>query len=898
MAIPSLSEIKKLTPMMQQYYALKNQCIGAILFFRMGDFFEVFGDDAEEVAPKLEIMMTSRERGDNKKIPFCGVPHHSAKNHWMKLLKMGYKVAIADQVEASSEAAKGALVKRDIIKIMTPGCLDDLDGLDASKPNYVMGVYQKPSSKEWAVFVADVSTGEFRLGVTQLEDLLSLVELFRPKELLVRQFCKQMVSEALGLYLSRERLLLEELEESVLRDELYQRKILEQSFSATILAEPLLGETPGGFELVASFFHHLKKMKVVSEQFLTLKTLFEPSAMRLDDTSIRDLELFETARHRDYRGSLLERINYCLTPMGKRLLRWTLSHPLLNKEEITKRHDAVEILTQQKVALHHLRDFFKNSFDLERLITKIMSGLVSPIELGKVRSSLKTAEALHELLNSLSTSSGQLPSIKKALSFYCSPLSLLQQCLQEEPTLLGKGSGVFKRGYDVALDKYVDLSENGQNAIDIYEKSLRDQYEINSLKIKFHQTFGLLIEVTKANLSKVPEAFIRRQTMVNCERFVTMELKELEQTLLASDDEKIAREKELYSRLLQEISSFRENLKEISQAIAELDLLQSHAWLAITKKYCRPNLEYPTFLKLKNVRHPVVEHFVGESHFVANDIEMSEEKKMILLTGPNMAGKSTIMRQVALCALLNQSGSFVPAEEAFLPIFDKVFTRVGASDDLASGMSTFMVEMSESAHILRQATAQSFVILDEIGRGTSTQDGLAIASAILENLAVDKRSWVMFATHYHELVPFAKNLEGIQVKKTQVLEDDHKIKFTHRVIDGACDHSYGIEVANLAGIPHKIIQRAKELISFHASSHHEIPDQSKSSGFSSAERSALQKLNYFSEKMKSFQINSLTPIQSLNILSDLKLFFESNEPLHFQQSKHTVENEFIRSSTN
>ena len=895
MARPTEQEIAAMTPMLRQFYDLKNKAEDAILFFRMGDFYEIFGDDAEEVAPKLDIIITSRERGDKQKILFCGVPHHSAQGYWLKLLSLGYKIAIADQIEDPS-TAKG-LVARDIVRVLTPGCIDELEGLSSDSQNYIFALWQDPKLKEWAMAVADVSTSELRLGSAgSLEEVLKEISLFRPKEILARGFQIPKLKEMFSASQSDQKMVFSPLPEAALRDEAEQNVMLSKLFGDKNLKSQPCGEVPGGKALLSALFVYLKSLKAPVDQFLSVRPIKEKDTMALSDIAIRDLEIFETARRRQSEGSLFRTVNATLTPMGGRLLRWSFSHPFSNDKSIQARHDAIDILLKEgETKLLALRGHLKMTADLSRIATRIQSRRASPIELGKVRSTLSGLLAIEKTIPRLSPIfNGISEAILKTRPTFESLFSFLK----DEPGLMGQGSDVFKSGFDGLLDEKVMLARGGEGAILAYEEKLKLETGITSLKIKSHQSFGLLIEVTKSHLSKVPSHFIRRQTMVNCERFLTMELKELDETLASARDQAILREAVLFENVMTELTAFLPEIYALGEAVGELDLIQSFAWHALKHDFVRPTLNPKTGLLLTGSRHPVVEHFLGRSKYVPNHIELTPDKKLLLITGPNMAGKSTVMRQVAVSAILCQIGAFVPAVKAHLPVFDQIFTRVGASDDLASGQSTFMVEMNEASLILRQATEKSLVILDEVGRGTSTQDGLAIASAILEDIAKRLQSWCLFATHYHELVPVAGQLAGVSLVKTEVEQSNSGIQFTHRLIPGASESSFGIEVAKLAGMPEHVLNCAKLFLETSSqnesktASHFSLTEMPHSSpepvkkplnpslpadlernvllGNTPPEGKLDDSLSDLISKLESLNLNRMTPLQALNQLAELK----------------------------
>lgn len=872
-----MDQQQSLTPMMRQYTALKETCPDAILFFRMGDFYEIFETDAQIAAPLLDIVLTSREKGDNQKAPFCGVPHHSAKNYWMKLLRHGYKVAIAEQVETPAEA-KG-IVKRQITKVISPGCIDDMDGLERDSPNYLMGFYEQPLSQKSAICLVDISTGEIRVGsLSSREELLRFVGLFRPRELLVRKFETQRITELLGEYIKKDPLLISSLPEGILRDPKEISLLLKEVFGVSHLKEKHESFGEEASHLTSALLHYLKNIHIPLSSFKTIRPLIEEERFCLYENVVCDLELFETARSRKTKGSLFSVINQTCTPMGARLLRFNLLRPFQSKERILKRHKQVEqLLALKEETLKALRQFFAQIADIQRLATRIAGKRITAEELSLLYKSLGHIERLS--FDPLFK--GLLDELKTKLANTQKLRDLLQSCLLEEGVLsLGLGHGIFKKGYDEILDNNLSLSAEGNHRVEDYQEKLKQETGISSLKIKPHKTFGLLIEITKSNLNKVPDYFIRRQTMVNNERFVTEELRELDDALSSCVEVSIQREAFLFDQLLENMQNFQVHLCELADQIADLDLVQSFAWLALKQHYVLPEIVDGRDLFLEKARHPVVEVMVGDHRFAPNDIELDMSSRCVLITGPNMGGKSTFMRQIAICALLSQIGSFVPAKKAVMPLFDQIYTRVGASDDLSQGLSTFMVEMSESAFILKRATAKSLIILDEVGRGTSTEDGLAIAKAIFSYLAKHIGPVCFFATHFHQMVKFCEQLPFVKLMQTQVVEKNGKICFTHKMIPGASGSSYGIEVADLAGLPKQVLEDAKFYLQESSSNETQPRLLNFSKEPSAAELLALEepkeikRENPFSdqviEAIRSVNINRITPMKAINMLADFQ----------------------------
>ncbi len=890
-----MNEPQNLTPMLRQYFDLKAQAGDAVLFCRMGDFYEIFGPDAEEIAPKMDVVLTSRERGDAERMPFCGVPYHSVKTYWLKLLKQGYKVAIAEQLEDPAQS-KG-LVERGIVRTLTPGCIDELEALDSAATNYILAVYECPTEKSWSALVVELSTGELRLGKMKLTELPRLAQVFRPKEIWARSFQHEPLKSLLAPALAPASMddfpvLFEALPEAPLRDASLARDLLKSCLGQENLDGFSCGKIAGGAEILAAALQRLRNLNATSSHFRTVKPLFDPDHMILGPTAVRDLELFETALRRQQDGSLARTIDRTLTPMGSRRLRELLARPLVHQKKLCARLDVVEFLAGLgDDRLAHLRDALRKTSDLARLTTRVMARSVHPSELVMVRQTLGNSAVLARQIRDLAgndTKAELLQGLLTPLAATGAVLEILLGALAEHPAALGSGSGVFREGWNKNLDSCNALAHGGENLVAAYEQKLRGESGIGNLKIKPHKTFGLLIEITRANAGKVPAHFIRRQTMVNCERFATPDLDRLGTDLLAAQDAATCREAELYAGLLETLAQHRDALYSCAEALAEADVWQAFAWLALKENYCRPvtlaaeiaagtagdtatsvgQKNQMAKIKLLAARHPVVERNVGRHNFVANDVEMTAGVRQLLITGPNMAGKSTIMRQTAICAILHQAGSFVPASAAELPVFDRVFTRVGASDDLSRGLSTFMVEMTEAAEILREATSNSLVILDEVGRGTSTTDGLAIAAAILEEIATRNLSWTLFATHYHELVGSSAHLASVKPVQTEVLQQGAKVIFTHRLISGASGSSYGIEVARLAGVPEAVLARAQKSILEPATlARHQMLDRAAPGVASIKAREIVP--NPVLERLETVRINRITPLQALNLLAEL-----------------------------
>lgn len=867
-------ETKRMTPMLRQYFELKDQSLDSVLFFRMGDFYEVFGKDAEIIAPLLNIVLTSREKGDKTKIHFCGVPHHSARAYWIKLLKFNMKIAIADQVEDAS-LSKG-LVKREITKYFSPGCVDDLEALSSSEPNYLIGIYQDPDSKMWALGLTDISTGEFRVGNTEnLNKTIDFIAALNPKEILCRRFFIDSLKETISKnHPSLEDTLISSLPEQALRSSLSDEQ------KSSMKTNDFLNKICGASPLVSGMLDYFKQMKVSLSAFKKFMPLTDPEHIRLAPNVIKDLEIFQTLIRGQKKGSLFYETNSCLTPMGSRLLRWSLINPLQNKKTIELRHNLVGALVSlEEQEIMALREKITGTPDIERILTKLSCKTISTKELSLLRDGLKQIKTLHTLISSkpqILTIINQVFDFSMLLSGNNSA-DFLDKVLRTEVGIAGSGE-VFSLSYDETLEKLIKASKDGDQKILDYQSLLRKDTKIASLKIKKHKSYGLLIEVTKTHISKVPDYFIKRQSMVNCERFITFDLQELDELINNSANLLVERESQLFCALLEKLEEGNPEMVKTASAIALFDMFLSFAWNAKRKKFCKPQLSSQE-ISLKKARHPSIEGVMGKHQFVPNDIYLHSSKKLMLITGPNMGGKSTVMRMVAVLAILNQSGSFIPAEAASFPVFDCLFTRVGASDDLAKGLSTFMVEMTETAQILNHASSNSLVILDEVGRGTSTQDGLAIASAVLESLTTEINCWGFFATHYHELIPIASHHKGIKLCKTGVTKKGKSVIFTHHLEEGSTTSSYGIDVAKIAGIPQRVLEKAEiSLLRIKKNTDYKKHTSSPLSPNETLAKQEPCQHQEMLEQLNKLKIYKTTPLQALNILENFKNQLDGSVP--------------------
>ena len=816
--------LAKQTPMMQQFYQIKQQHPDKILFYRMGDFYEMFGDDAVIAAKVLQIQLTSRNKNKDDAIPLCGVPIHAYDQYLNKLTSAGYKVAVCEQTEDPAQA-KG-LVKREVVRIITPGTIVSPELLDAHSNCFLGALCLDLKKKQAGLAFCDLSTGEFEVDQIDLKagtmGILELIYLYQPREILIPETAKE-----------AERLLYEEIFsqcKSFFQSTSFEPQIekltgfyfdlragnraLSEHFSVNSLAGFGLEGQEFAIRSAGAVMAYLKEtQKDALSHIIAVRQIQKDDKMVLDESTIRNLELFETMNGFEKKNTLVHLLDNCRTAMGSRKLRRWMAAPLLKKKSIEERLDAVTTLLDQQGEAEKIRLVLSLVGDLERIIARIVMPNTNVLDLVRLRKSLEPLEQLPDLLEKLrSTALGDVVGDFDPL---LDLKQLLEQQILDEPSLKIKEGGFIRAGVNERLDFLKNLMKNGKQLIANMEAEEKTKTGISSLKIGFNKVFGYFIEVSNASKHLVPEHYVRRQTLANNERFVTEALKEMEEEILSAEDESKGLEQELFAKLKNNLQAEVPRIQKTAQVIATVDVLSTYAFNARLYNYNRPVMEdnpnRQTIL-IKEGRHPVIESLNFDEPFIPNDVLLDSEGGFILvITGPNMGGKSTYMRQTALVALMAQIGSFVPAQEARLPIFDRIFTRVGASDNLTRGQSTFMVEMSEAASILNNATANSFIILDEIGRGTSTFDGISIAWAMIEHLH-DLKALTLFATHYHELILLERQLAGVCNGKVVVHEEEDSMVFLRKVVAGETDKSYGIQVARLAGLPQKVVDRAQEVI--------------------------------------------------------------------------------------
>ena len=794
---------------MQKYIDTKEEYPGCILFYRLGDFYEMFFEDAVTVSRELELTLTGKSCGLEERAPMCGVPYHAVDGYLNRLVAKGYKVAICEQTEDPKQA-KG-LVRREVVRVVTPGTILDSQMMDESRNNYIMCIVYL--ADRYGVSVADVSTGDY--FVTELPDggkLKDEIFKFTPSEIICNEsfYMSGMDLEDLK---DRLKIALYALDAWYFDDALCRKKLLEH-FQVKTLDGLGLGDLDCGMISAGALLQYLLETQKNNLAHMTHITRYTTGKyMMLDSSTRRNLELCETLREKQKRGSLLWVLDKTRTAMGARTLRKYVEQPLIEQEEIERRLDAVAELKDAAICREEIREYLSPVYDLERLITKITYGTANPRDLTAFSGSLEMLPHVRYILEEMH--SGLLCEVRENLDTLEDLCSLVKSAIAEEPPLAMKEGNIIRDGYNEEVDTLRRAKSEGKGWLAKLEEEEREKTGIKNLKIKYNKVFGNYLEVTNSYKNMVPDYFMRKQTLANAERYITPELKELEDTILGAEDKLYALEYELYCAVRDTIAGEVERIQRTAKAVAELDVFSTLALVAERNHYVRPQINGKGVIDIKDGRHPVVEQMIPDGSFICNDTFLNDKKERIsIITGPNMAGKSTYMRQTALIVLMAQIGSFVPAEKADIGLVDRIFTRVGASDDLASGQSTFMVEMTEVANILRNATAKSLLILDEIGRGTSTFDGLSIAWAVVEYVSDSKLlgAKTLFATHYHELTELEGKIEHVNNYCIAVKEKGDDIVFLRKIVKGGADKSYGIQVAKLAGVPDLVINRAKEIV--------------------------------------------------------------------------------------
>lgn len=874
--------VAKLSPMMEQYVATKEKYKDCILFYRLGDFYEMFFDDAILASKELEITLTGKDCGMEERAPMCGIPFHAADTYINQLVKKGYKVAIGEQVE-DPKLAKG-LVKREVIRIVTPGTNLSSESLEESKNNYLMCISYV--GKNYGISVTDLSTGVFKTcQIQQAEKVVDEINKFQPSEVLYQAGVEQ-VEE---IHAVCERLQVSHTEAPDYYFNLEtDEETLKRQFHINSIEGLGLKDSPACVASCGALMQYLHETQMSSLSHINhIETYSVDSFMILDSATRRNLELTETLRDKQKRGSLLWVLDKTKTAMGARKLREFVEQPLLYKDAIEKRLDAIEAINKELIVREELREYLNTIYDLERLLTRIALKTANPRDLLAFKTSIQYLPDIYNLLRELPCE--RINEIYEDYDSLEDLYDLLEQAIVEEPPVSIKEGGIFKQGYRDEIDELRLAKTECKTWLADLESKEREKTGIKGLKIKYNKVFDYYFEVTNSFKSLVPDYFIRKQTLVNAERFTTDELNTLSGKILGAEDKLYALEYDCYVKLREKLAAALVRVQKMAGYIAELDALCSLAYVADKNNYVRPSLNTDGVIDIKGGRHPVVEKMLANDSFVENDTYLNNaESRISIITGPNMAGKSTYMRQTALITLMAQIGSFVPAESANIGLCDRIFTRVGASDDLASGQSTFMIEMNEVANILRNATKDSLLILDEIGRGTSTFDGLSIAWAVVEYIADPNilGAKTLFATHYHELTELEGKLSSVNNFCIAVQEEGDDIVFLRKIIKGGADRSYGIQVARLAGVPEPVLKRAREIcnelidsdITTKVKDIDIKPALSEQPKKKETRSSDYEQLSLFSSpvemtianELKTMDLNNMTPIKAMLYLQELQ----------------------------
>ncbi|MDE5565009.1 MAG: DNA mismatch repair protein MutS [Oscillospiraceae bacterium] len=802
-----------LSPMMQQYYDTKMEYPECVLFYRLGDFYEMFFDDAVRVSKELELTLTGRDCGLEERAPMCGVPHHSAELYIKRLIDKGYRVAICEQM--TDPALSKGLVEREVIRIVTPGTVIENDMLDDASNNYLCSAYTAEDGS--ALCFADLSTGEAAVygisGKNAEDDMINLLSRYNPAEIIFNE--RFLDLKEVGNFIKIRLKCACALRSDNCFDPAVQADCVCAQFSVEALGTLGLPDTGVQTSAVCGLFEYIAlTQKLPIGRFTNLELDDQSAYMILDYNALRNLELTRTMRTNEKKGSLLWVLDATRTSMGKRMLKAWIERPLRSPAKIIARHDAVESLMQHTLTAAEIGDRLDRIYDLERLMTRIIYKQATPRDL---RALCATAQELPSLKAILEELEGVplLYRLNSHISDLHSIAELIDRAIVPDPPITVKDGGVIREGFDPDLDKLRSVMNGGGDLIEKIGEEERERTGIRNLKIGFNRVFGYYIEVTRSYLDKVPSHYIRKQTLANAERYITEELKDAENTVLGAKDKTLQLEQELYSQVRDYLAGALVSVQETAAAVAELDVLLSFAEIAVRNNYCKPDIVLDGSLRICDGRHPVVEQMLEEDVFVPNNTELDTGScRLAVITGPNMSGKSTYMRQTALIVLMAQMGSFVPARSARISVADRIFTRVGASDDLAAGESTFMVEMKEVADILHHATKESLVILDEVGRGTSTVDGISIARAVAEHICTARNLGckTLFATHYHELIALESELPGVKNFSIAVRKGRDGIRFLRKIVPGGTDDSYGIDVAKLAGLPNAVLNRARGIL--------------------------------------------------------------------------------------
>jgi len=854
-----------MTPLMRQYNQFKEKYPDKILFFRMGDFYEMFGDDAVKAAPILNIALTSRGNINGRKIPLAGVPHHSAEKYLTRLINAGEKVVIVEQVE-DPRLARG-VVKRDVVEIITPGTSTIEGTLDDSSHYYLASLDIGKTSKIGMACI-DLSTGRFNLDEGPPDKIFEKLRVLSPREILFSNACKE--NEVIRLLEKQANFSLTGYEEWNFDYKTATRE-LSEFFGVGSLDGFGVAECKKGITAAGAIYRYLRENNRTRLDHIKKITVSDSgNQMMLDYNSIRNLELVKNLSENSEKDSLFHAINRTSTPGGARRLRENILHPYKKLEPIIYRRQGVEELFENHDLAGELPILLKKLPDMERLSGRLGMRKINPRQLASLRDGLNTADIIIENIKHLK--SDILSNISKTYPDCLPLIKLISSALTDEPPLISNKGGLLKKGYSRELDQLKSSISGAKDYIASLQNTEREKTGIPSLKVGYNKVFGYYIEVTKTHLDKVPDRYIRKQTLVNAERYITQELKEKEELIFAAEEKIFSLEEKLYFELVDKAAESLEDLLLASEYLSEIDLIVSLANLAHEKMYCCPELDEETGIEIVGGRHPVIEDLLPPGSFISNNLSLAVDRnRIMILTGPNMSGKSTYLRQVGLIVIMAQIGSFVPAESARIGLVDRVFTRVGAIDNLARGQSTFLVEMIETSNILHNATESSLILLDEVGRGTSTFDGLSIAWGVVEYLNEKIKARTIFATHYHELTGMADLFDRIVNFQVAVKRYENQIVFLHKIIPGGCDDSYGIEVARLAGLPRKTISRSRELLRLLESGKFSQSELARGVHRNIMQHSLFdQKPSMVENELKEVDVNNLTPMEALRLLGKLK----------------------------
>ena len=877
-------DLSQLSPMMQHYMETKKEYPDCVLFYRLGDFYEMFFDDALTVSKELEITLTGKDCGLSERAPMCGVPFHALDSYLYRLVQKGYKVAIAEQMEDPRQA-KG-LVKREVIRVVTPGTITSSQVLDETKNNYLMGIVYMDGI--YGISTADISTGDFM--VTEVDsdrELFDEINKFSPSEIICNN-AFYMSGVDMDELKNRYQVVISALDSRFFGEESCRRILMEHFKVGALVGLGLEDYATGIIAAGAVMQYIYETQKSTLEHITTITPYSTGQYMVIDTSTRRNLELVETMREKQKRGTLLWVLDKTKTAMGARLLRACIEQPLIHRDEIIKRQNAVEELNMNYISREEICEYLNPIYDLERLIGRISYKTANPRDLIAFRSSLEMLPYIKRILGEFN--SELLAELGRELDPLQDIFQLIGDAIVEDPPITVREGGIIKDGYNQEADKLRHAKTEGKNWLAELEAKEKEKTGIKTLKVKFNKVFGYYFEVTNSFKDQVPDYYIRKQTLTNAERFTTDELKQLEDIIMGAEEKLVSLEYDLFCEVRDKIGAEVIRIQKTAKSIAGIDVFCSLSVVATRRNYVKPSINDKGVIQIKNGRHPVVEQMMRDDMFVANDTFLDNGKnRLSVITGPNMAGKSTYMRQVALIVLMAQLGSFVPAQEADIGICDRIFTRVGASDDLASGQSTFMVEMTEVANILRNATRNSLLVLDEIGRGTSTFDGLSIAWAVIEHISNSKLlgAKTLFATHYHELTELEGTIAGVKNYCIAVKEQGDDIVFLRKIVRGGADKSYGIQVAKLAGVPDSVIARAKKIaeelsdaditarakeiaeISSNITQHKAVPKPDEVD---------LQQLSFFDtvkdddiiRELDSLELSTMTPLDAMNTLYRLQ----------------------------